>query len=331
MLLFTLIACPKPVDIEGPPVPVGLPVVPAPVAPVYTRAPGIPSDELVRWAVGDYDETLAGAAAALAFIHDEHDAIDEAAIRWALFRAGWPYGFQKVDLVTVPADTTPDGLVTTARALPEGTPVGLARVRDDDGDTWVLIVGDVAADLPPFDREAEVGEALDLGVTQRALAPGGELVEGAFVYGEPGEWVVEASGDDWLVSVPVYVGEITPEDGPFIAVDTLRPSVEQAEVGAEGKVNVLRDLLGADDLDVDPVLSSLARTAADADAFEPSTVYGGSAVAISCTGQTVQGCLDRTFWSIDSRALLANPEHTHMGIAARWTTDGLRLWVILAG
>ena len=331
MLLITLIACPKPVDVEAPPELEGRPIVPAPVAPVYTRAPAVPKDPLVRWAVGEYDESLAGAAAALAFVHDEHDAIDEASIRWALFRAGWPYGFQSVDLATVPPDTHPAALVDTARGLPEGTPLGMARVRDDDGDTWVLVVGDVAADLPAFDREAEIGEPLDLGVAQRALSPRGVLHEGAVVYGEPGEWVVEASGTDWLVSVPVYVGEKTPEDGPFLAVDTLRPSVDDAEASAAPKVNVLRDLLGVDDVEPDPVLTSLARTAAEADAFEPSTVYDGTAVAVSCTGQTVQGCLDRTFWSIDARQVLGDPDHTHMGVAATWTTQGLKLWVVLAG
>lgn len=331
MLLLVLAACPKPVEVEGPPVMEGRPVVPAPVAPVYTQAPGVPADLLIRWAVGEYDEALAGAAGALAFIHDEHKAIDESAIRWALYRAGWPYGYTGVELATVAPDTVPEALVSTARALPKGTPFGLARVRDDDGDTWVLIVSEVTQPLAPFTREAEIGEVLDLGVQQRALAPSGELLTGPIAYGEPGEWLFEASGTGWSLTAPIYVGEDTPEDGPFLSVDTARPSETDAEALAGERINILRDLLGADDLEVDPVLSSLARKAAESDGFEPSTVYDGSAVALSCTGETVQGCLDETFWSIDARRKLANPEHTHVGVGARWTTAGLRVWVVLAG
>ena len=335
-MFLLLLACPKHTDLE-PPVPDARPIVPAPVAPIYTRSPGAPADPLVRWAMPQADESLSGAAAALAFVHDEHGAVDEAAVRWALIRAGWPYGYAKVDLTTVEPDAVPQALVATSQELPEGTSAGLARVRGEDGDTWVLVVGAISQELPAFPRESDIGEQLDLGTSQRSLAPSGRIHEGPVVFGEPGEWLVEVGE----VRVPVYVGEPTPEDGPFLSVETGRPSEAEAVASTTDRLNVLRDLLGTTDVEVDPVLNVVAGDEAErraggavGDGREEAirgAGYDGAVGELVCTGQTVQGCLDNLFWSIDARQHLGEETYTHAGIGARWTASGLVIVVDLAG
>ncbi len=233
MLLSLLLACPKQGPLE-PPVTEGSPLVPALVAPVYTASPAQPRDPLIAWAMRDraYDETLAGAAAALAFVHAQHGSVDEAAVRWALIRAGWPFGFGQVELETVAEEATPGLLLAELDDIPADVPVGLVRVRTPKGDTWALIAAEPPISLAPFSREPDIGDPLELALdptgwtqlSQRALAPSGRVYEGGVVYGEPGEWLVELSGVDasgqrrHLVQVPVYVGEPTPDDGPFLSV-----------------------------------------------------------------------------------------------------------------
>ena len=335
-MLLILLACPKPVDLE-PPVAEDRPIVPAPVAPIYTQAPGVPADPLVRWVLPEADEALSGAAAGLAFVHDEHGALDEAAVRWALIRAGWPYSYGLVDLETVAADDVPERLASVARDAAEQGPVGLARVRADDGDTWVLVAGQVNGELPAFPRETDIGEGLELASSQRTLAPSGRVHDGPVVFGEPGEWLVEV-GD---VQLPIYVGELTPEDGPFLGVESGRPSEAEAVASTTESLNVLRDLLGAAAVEVDPVLSAVAAEEANRratgergearEAAIRGAGYDGAVGELVCTGKTVQGCLDNLFWSIDARQHLAQQGYTHAGVGARWTSSGLLIVVDLAG
>ncbi len=278
MLLTLLLACPKKGPIEAP-VTEGAPVVPAMVAPLYKVSPASPKDPLIAWAMDGraYDETLAGAAGSLAFVQSEDGGIDEAAVRWALIRAGWPFGFSQVELATVEQERTPALLLAELESVPVDMPVGLVRVRTPQGDTWVMVVAEVPIAMAPFAREADIGDPLALAVdpagwtrlSQRTLAPSGRIHEGAVVYGEPGEWLVELSGVDasgqgrLLVQVPVYVGEDTPDDGPFLSADASRPSEPEARQQALMAVDVLRDLLGTAGLEVDPVLASVAGTEAD--------------------------------------------------------------------
>ena len=169
------------------------------------------------------------------------------------------------------------------------------------------------------------------------MAPSGRIHTGDVVFGEPGEWLVEVGS----VHVPVYVGEETPEDGPFLAIETGRPSEAEAVASTTASLNILRDLLDQADLEVDPVLNILAaeeaerRAAGERGEGREDTLrgagYDGAVGELVCTGQTVQGCLDNLFWSIDARQHLAEDGYTHAGIGARWTTSGLLIVVDLAG
>ena len=345
MLLF-LLACPKP---DGPPEVQGLPLISAPDAPIYSAAPGEPTDPLVAWVVAEgslYDETLAGAAAGLAEVISEHKGYDEAALRWACIRAGWPYGVGRVVTVRAANDQVPAQIQD--ELANETGPFGLTRYRDEAGDLWVLITGSIAVMLPPIDREPEVGDELSLHPKasgwsdwqQRMLPPNEATQRGPTVYGEPGEWLLELSakplGSDRgrvvVARLPIYVGQETPHDGPFLEVDLEKPATSAVGELALPRLNVLRDVMGVEVLEGDPLLDSVARRALEDSMDEPWTKAGyDTGAQVECTAQTVRGCLDHLFWDIDSRAALRDPGFSAVGVAAEWMPEGLHLVIQLAG
>lgn len=349
--LLLLLACPKPISETGPPEPGPAPVLPAPYAPVYTQAPGTPADPLVRWVIGEatYDEALSGAAGSLALLHAKTGALDEAAIRWALITAGWPHGVHGFEVFNSDYDQVPDALRAALAQVPAGRPVGLVRARTAAGDSWFLLHGDVSVAVQPFSREADLGEVVDLttgvtgwtGLTQRALSPSGRVFTGPVAYGEPGEWLLELSGTDPYgqpstpIQVPVYVAEVTPEDGPFLAIESDKVGTTEAARRAEYGLGALRDLLDAPPMDPDPVLVSLARQDASSQVQgflppDPRTAGFERIERISCVGASVQGCLDQVFWDIDGRQVLQDPTWDLVGAAAEWTPAGLMVVAYVA-
>jgi len=340
-MLLLLLGCP-PKPPPGPPNVEGqLPVLPAPDAPIYSAAPGAPGDPLVAWAVDGltYDDALGGAAAGLAEVISDLGGHDEAAVHWACLRAGWPYGVGRVAWERTPHDTAPTAFVSSLKG--ETAPVGVARYRDNESDIWVLLTGRIQVMLPAIDREPEIGDSLSLKPMasgwsdwqQRVLPPNGPPSSGAAVFGEPGEWLLEmsavptAGGSRHVVArLPLYVGEETPPDGPILQVDLEKPAASGTAELALPRLNVLRDVLGTDNLESDTLLDAAARS----EASWTSAGYADGA-RLECTGQTVRGCLDELFWDIDSRAALRNPKLTAAGFAGEWTEDGLEITVVLGG
>ncbi|MCK6525862.1 hypothetical protein L6R49_31045, partial [Myxococcota bacterium] len=282
--LLLLFACAKPADTTKLPEDPGPPVVPAVVAPVYTDAPGAPRDPLVAWAARDlpYDEALAGAAAGVAFeMLATGGGLDPSGLRWAAVRAGWIWPVQGVASELVADGAMPAGMVSEVRAgLKPGQAIGLVRVRDDKGagDLWVALTSTPAVALAPIRREQDVGATVTFGVKADTPAPEGlqvlaaspslRLVSGpSLTLDEPGEWVVElrqaqGGGVRPLAQLPIYVGEPTPDDGPFEAADAPPADVGEALRGAIAGVNGLRGLSAAQALSTDPVLAATARSEA---------------------------------------------------------------------
>lgn len=363
--LLLLFACAKPATSTKPPEDPGPPVVPAVVAPLYTAAPGAPRDPLVAWAARDlpYDEALAGAAAGVAFeMLATGGALDASGLRWAALRAGWIWPMQGVASELVAEGTLPAAMVSELRAgLKPGQSIGLARVRDDQGagDLWVGLTSTPAVPLAPVPREQAVGAALTLGVRAGATPPAGlrvlaaspslRLLDGpSLTLDEPGEWVVElrqaqeGGGERALAQLALYVGEPTPDDGPFEAPDAPPADVGEALRGAIAGVNGLRGLSAAQALSVDPVLAATARSEAtrraagggpSADAESRLRRAGfptGDVAELSCRAPTVQSCLDGLFWSPTSRAALLDPDMTLLGVGAELTSGQLTLVLAMA-
>ena len=87
LIFFLLVACnlacaPKRVEQTTPK---SMPILPSFKASVYTLAPSLPRDPLVRELLTGlpYDEALAGAASALALALGQGDAIDSTDVNWA--------------------------------------------------------------------------------------------------------------------------------------------------------------------------------------------------------------------------------------------------------
>lgn len=356
LLPALLLGCPKPPVETGPPNPPLSPILPAPYATVYTQAPGVPADPLVAYVAKGKrsDETLSGAAASMSLLVNEAGGIDQASLHWALITAGWPYQVSQVLVERVEKDKIPGAFERTVAALDPEVPIGVARSRAPGKDTWVLLIGEVPAQVKPFAREAQVGERLALQVSggdwlrveQRMLPPQGELRLGPGTYDAPGEWLVELYGvapsqeRTLLIQLPVYVGEETPEDGPFLNVELDKPTGDAAMRRAEAGLNELRSLMGAQPLQMDPVAMALAgkhARALDSGGAAELNVLGLAAEAgledaqlLVCTGEGVNGCLDTLFWSIDARPALRDPNLSLMGLSVGWTDKGLRTVALVA-
>lgn len=356
LLPMLLIACPKAPVETGPPAPPLSPILPAPYATVYTQAPSQARDPLVAYVAQGkgMDETLSGAAGSMSMLVNEAGAIDQASLHWALITAGWPYQVSTVLVERVAKDQIPASFESSVADLDPNLPIGVARSRSPGLDTWVLLVGQVPAEVKPFAREAQVGERLALQlsdqswpqVEQRMLPPDGALRLGPSTYDAPGEWLVElyGVGDDkartLLLQLPVYVGEETPVDGPFVGVELDKPNGDEALHRAEAGLNELRNLLGAPPLQMDPVALALAGkharalddgTAEELNVLELAAKTGlRDAQLLVCQGEGVNGCLDAWFWSIDARPALRDANLNLVGLNVGWTTEGLRVVALVA-
>ncbi len=353
LLPMLLLACPKAPVETGPPVPPASPILPAPYATVYTAAPAPARDPLVAYvsAGRNTDETLSGAAASLSLQVAEEGGLDQASRHWALITAGWPYGVSSVLVERSDKDQIPAAFQASVQSVDPGVPIGVARSRAADRDTWVLLVGQVTTPVKPFAREAQVGDRLALQpqnsdwerVEQRSLPPTGAARLGPVTYDAPGEWLVELYGvrgdaRTLLIRLPVYVGEETPEDGPFLGVELDKPTGDTALRRAEAGLNELRELLGAAPLQMDPVALALAGKHARSldDQTQVDVLAQAQAAGLRdpellvCEGEDTTGCLDQLFWSIDARPALRNPNLTLMGVHVDWTARGLRVVTLVA-
>lgn len=334
MLLFLLACSQKPAVDFGPP------VLPAMEAPLYAAAPYTPGDGLVAAVLGEgvqADESLSGAAAAVALAHSEGASIDGSAVTWAAYRSGWPHAVLDWQLVRVPEGERPGRDFEQAlegwRA--DGAAIGVARARGGSGDTWVALRSRAWVDLGAFPREWSPGATFSWPVTddggygplrQLAVGPGLDVREGELELDAAGEWVTElrgqrGGGEVLLARVPLYVGQPTPEDGPFVEpVDTDTP---EAILRA---LDELRGLERAPTLRGDSALDAAAQEglrallhtgAPDPGSLDRLARLGyPEAAELTCSGGTVTECLEDLWWSIDDRRLLLQPDYRRVGVAA---------------
>lgn len=360
LLLLLLLGCPKAVE-TGPPAGLGPPVLPAPEGRVYTRGQGQPRDELVRWAVSPpppakgveaptplpYDEVLSGAAAGAGIAWEELGGLDYPAVRWAAMRAGWPYPIQSWSFDISPQETPNQAWLGQVRAqVKPGQLVGLARVRNPQGEVWVALFSTPTAPLPAFEREHAVGDLLTLpppngaAWSLRAASPSRRLVEGASIaLTEPGEWVLDIVGPTGQLysRLPLYVGESTPEDGPMNELGKPPEDEGAALREALALVNELRSLVDAPKVSTEAMLAAVARKevarraaggAAPTDSEERLRAAGfpdGPVGEISCRAQTVSECLDGIYWSTDPRRVLLDPAMDAVGGAVSISDGDLRI------
>jgi len=337
-MLLLLAACAKPVE-PPPVVSPGPPRLAAPVGDLYTRLAAVPSDPLVATAMGGrpWDEVLAGVAAAIALQLGEGRVSDRYAVRWHAVRAGYPYPVGSVWTRSVAEDQVPPDLPAALAALPAGVDVGLARARGPAGDNWVLLAARPGvAVVPRLAREQSVGTAVSA-VGMVVSDPLGQLRPSAasVVLDQPGEWMFQARDASGVVAtLPVWVGETTPEAPPVVPVAS--STGDDADAFA-----ILGDVwgwYGRNPPARDPVLDSVAR-ARLRDALErrpaPDAArqlrvagfVGEPGAAATCRAPDVTACLDSVWWSPEARAVVA-AGYPLVGLAAARLDEEVVLVVV---
>ena len=338
VLSFLLLAClPKPDP------PRAVPILPATSAPLYTRAPGTSPDLAVAGLAADlpWDETLSGAAGALALAHSKNPRLEGHEVQWAAYRSGWPHPLLSFGIEQVAEGEMPSHLLKGLK-LSKTSHIGLARARNGSIDTWVLLVGEVLLDLAPFARQHAVGDELLIRwpaevvwthIRVRAASPSGQVLLGPTIrMEEPGEWVVEVQqvvGDRAvdLARAPIYVGVTEPRDAPLeLARPLTTGGAKEIQRLATDGLDALRHLVEAPSLSPEPMLETSARKAlsewmsgegiSDPVARMAGLGYGDSPVAeLWCHAVSINACLDDLYWSVDSRIHLLDPNFDNVGVA----------------
>lgn len=353
MLLTTLLAC-----AAKPPIEAAIPTLPALDAPLYAIAPGYtPTDPVVAAFLGEaaVDESLSGAAAAAALVRADGGRIDGAAVTWSAYRAGWPHPIDAWATVSVSKDELPPAdflQVNTDTASSEGAILGVARARGSAGDTWVVLSSQPRVALGAFPKSLAMGTNFEFPVTDsgawtdlRQRAVGADLFvrRDTIQLDVAGEWIAELTGMDEserevvLARVPLYVGDVAPEDGPFLA--TVPAEVEDLSGAVRAALNELRSLEGAPRLTGNASLDVAAREGLtrfletgdpDPDALARLARLGyPEASELICKGETVTDCLEDFWWSIDDRVRLLQPEYRQVGVAPA-VGDGLSVVITLS-
>ncbi|MDP2316041.1 MAG: hypothetical protein Q8P41_24300 [Pseudomonadota bacterium] len=341
MLLF-LLACATTGTIRV--APDVLPVLPAPRADRYTRAPGTPRDPLVA-AVADglpWDETLSGVASAAALAELAGDHVDTCRLRWMAVLAGYPYPLIARATASAPPGEVPETLLAEARKQAgRAVDIGLVRARGREADRWFLVVGEHKLDLPPIPRDVALGETVTLGAGDWVVSdPLGELrkVDQSFQADTAGEWMVSArAGQSALATFPLYVDEVPPESPPVGCLVGTGDTFDRATAS----INGVRASYGYASLTRDPALDSVARVRLrglvageplpDARAQLKSAGFINVPVAAAeCRAATVEACLASIWWSPEGRGALVG-DLSDIGLAVESAEGDVRIVLLGAG
>lgn len=311
------------------------PHLPAPVADLYIRHTGQPVDPLVTQVLGGraWDEVLSGAASGLALTLAARGEVDLSAARWAAVRAGYPFQVLGVDVVHVAHEATPTLNVPTDGDL------GLVRARGPDDDIWVVLHGAGGPDLPPVPREAHVGDFVPLsGATWRASSPDGEVraLTGGILLDRAGEWLLEATaGGKVVATLPVYVGEVTPDTSPFVG----SLSGQDPEEATFNALAAVWDWYGRSapvrDSGMDSVARVRLRALTSGTGVDPAGTllkragFVDGANGGECEAESLRECLEQMWWSPDQRVIFAG-DYSSVGVATSSEGHGVRVVVLVA-
>lgn len=255
--LILLLGCARPQSAGpgGPLLPA--PRLPAPEAQVYAAVPGPPRDPVVAAAVGDmaWEESLSGAAGALAIEVLNGQGTDLWTARWAAYRAGYPWPLRYLTSQVCEIGCGGEQVMERIRSqIRPGEVVGLARARGTRGDAWVALLSRPFPDLGAIPRWSKVGAVLPVrarttpppGWTVTFVSPSGRLTrqawsrDTALPLDEDGEWWIELARQDGdRFGFPVYAG-MKPIAGPPLTdeelAQVLAGSPEDVAWGCLGEV-----------------------------------------------------------------------------------------------
>ncbi len=320
---------------KTPPDPMLAPRLPSPVAGSYARVPDTPADPVIAALVAkhSWDASLSGAAAGVALAAVAGTGgLERWEVREFAWRAGWPY---PVDIIrgwsTSQGATAPAPLVLWLEALDPKADLGLVRARNAQGDAWVALTSRPRVDLGVVPRTFPGGATFVIpavpGGRYAVADPDGRLWEGTLDVAHPvpliasGEWLFEVADKLGVVATfPLYVACRPPEHALISAPPAGQPIPDQVEA----LLHEAREAFGLNPWRRDPLLDSGARALlggrTDAASLAESVGFSPSRATLwSCTGATVQTCLDSLLFDPRHRPDLLAPT-THFGLA----TDSVR-------
>ncbi|MEM6926661.1 MAG: hypothetical protein AAF602_07025 [Myxococcota bacterium] len=350
LALALLAGCPKGGSIVGPAVNwEEMPRLPSPSAGSYARVRGTPPDPGVRSVLGlrGWDASLGGTAAGLALnLVYERGGLTPPEIREAAWRAGWPFPVRSVHTVgaSIGAEA-PSAVRSLVSQVPGGVDMGLVRARGDQQDIWVLVTSEPRIDLQVFPRQLPKGARLKLpaqpGVRFAVADPVGQLFEGhlelewSTEVDQSGEWLVELRDAQGVAArFPVYVGMVPPDLSLLSGGD---PPVNDpvASDQAYAVIDRVREAYGLREPQVDTLLQSAVPWAQLNPSLDPAEIAKRVGIdpddlwRMSCSGGTVEICLDPIIWDPKARPALLS-RRLLMGIGADVQPSGVRLTLLMA-
>jgi hypothetical protein len=338
LVLLLLTACPARRPPEAP-AELATPRLPAPQADVYALVHGTPTDGVVSRLAGGrpWEESLSGAAGALAMQDASERDLSLWAARWSALRAG--YAYPVLDVFSEEVDEGRPALGLPAaleHRVPATADLGLARARLGPRDLYVALVGTSPLDLAPIPRRIEIGDKLEVALKEavypaslsvEVASPSGRLLSRPLIgptevqLSEQGEWWFEIwSPTQLLAAFPVYAGIEPADDVPFQAL----PQDLRREANPEKVLVALlgeaRALFSWPALQRDPILDASARIAArdGFDATAPRAESSACRESLRCRAESAEGalaCMRSWFVEARSRAAFLNPACTLVGLA----------------
>ena len=327
-----------------------MPILPSYKAKIYTLAPTLPRDPLVReLLIGlHYDESLAGAATAISLAIGQDQPLDGADVNWACLRSGWPYPLTGHRQLILPKDSDPAALIQDLQLTPTSR-IGVVRARSSESDVWVLLQSEVPVAMNALSMEQDINSTLAIpGPSSESLVwtmadPEGHehTVSNSILLDQAGEWLLEAnSPDGQLYRAAIYVDMDIPE--------TSLISPEDPVSGAEARANQAhrmiteshqlffdteQELVREPNLDrsaaiaLKAILSGEEISSAEL-RFEQLGFTKAPRHEIGCTGETVRTCLDGLIWSTKNRGKLLARDHEAIGISTMPLENGQLMMMI---
>ena len=305
---------------------------------MYVHAEAPSTDAFVARVWGrPVDESLSGAAGAIALQLLREPSLDPADLRWKAILAGYPWPIARAQTQRVGEDEVPTEVLAVADAS-GAADLGLVRARGSSGDQWVLLVGGRRGELPAFTREPNLGSRLDFAPYRvRAATPSGEIrqSEGSLLVDAVGEWLVELSDDQGVAATfPLYAGHTTPQAQPF---DGAASGEDAGDLDEEllTRMDTLDGWYRRAPAEREPLLDGLARArlrAFTAGLALPDPARQLAAVGFregrisTCRAATVADCLDVMWWSIEGHSALGGAWGT-VGFAVQAVPEGVAIAV----
>ncbi len=293
-----------------------------------------------------WDVYLSGGASALALKAARGTPITSWELREDLWRAGYAYPVDDVEVFSAEAEgPPPPELGTWLAGVEPSADLGLVRARSAAGEAWVGLVAHPRVDVGTLPRAVDLHATVALPAVAEGkyrIADGnGRLIEGPLDSGwkstldSEGEWVFQVTDAKGVAAwFPVYVGLAPPLENLF--PPTPSPLGPDVDAQVERYLAILRDAYGSAVWRRDIILDASARRLLTDPEATVGSVLRGLGVAEphqswGCTAPSVEACLDAIVWDPGQRLPILSADYTNVGIAAAVDGTKVKIRIVLSG